>query len=123
LIQYAFDKEVFTDKDRNFYKSIWRKRKLSERQSSYKLSLNRKLLNHIILTARECFARLQGDLHQTAGKKLIAVAKENEVITEWESDFASNNINRIWSKMSGRQQAFRLKINRKILAGLASNYS
>lgn len=118
LIQYAFDQEVFSKKDMKFYNSIWRKRSLSTGQSSYKDSLNRKLLNNIILSAKACFARLVKDKHQTAGKKLIAMAREREVITEWESSFATGNINRLWSSMSERQRPHRLRINEKILRGL-----
>lgn len=46
-ISFAFEKHWITQKDRNFYIDIFRKRNLSEKQSNWKTSINKKILNRI----------------------------------------------------------------------------
>ena len=46
-IDFAFNKKWITEKDRNFYMDIFRKRNLSTKQDSWKTSINKKILNKI----------------------------------------------------------------------------
>lgn len=47
LIEYAFSKGIINEVDRGFYLKNWRKRALSERQMSWKCSLNRRMIARI----------------------------------------------------------------------------
>jgi len=46
-IDFAFNKKWITDKDRNFYIDIFRKRNLSIKQNDWKKSINNKILSKI----------------------------------------------------------------------------
>ncbi len=46
-ISFAFEKQWITQKDRDFYIDIFRKRNLSDKQSNWKTSINKKILNKI----------------------------------------------------------------------------
>jgi hypothetical protein len=44
-ISFAFEKQWITQKDRDFYIDIFKKRNLSEKQNNWKTSINKKILN------------------------------------------------------------------------------
>ena len=46
-INFAFNKKWITQRDADFYLDIWRKRSLSEKQLSWKVSINKKILKNI----------------------------------------------------------------------------
>jgi len=46
-ISFAFEKQWITQKDRDFYINIFRKRNLSEKQNGWKTSINKKILDRI----------------------------------------------------------------------------
>ena len=46
-IDFAFQKNWINDRERNFYMDIFRKRKLSEKQLAWKISVNKKILSKI----------------------------------------------------------------------------
>lgn len=49
LVKYAFEKKVLTEKDKNFYLQIWKlpNDKISSKQVDYKVSLNRRIVQHL----------------------------------------------------------------------------
>ncbi len=49
LVEYAFEKDVIREKDRDFYMQIWNRDhdRLSDKQVSYKVSLNRRIITQL----------------------------------------------------------------------------
>ncbi|HBL35081.1 MAG TPA: hypothetical protein DDZ96_14915 [Porphyromonadaceae bacterium] len=57
-LDYLYDKNVISQKEYDFYSDIQRKRNLSLKQSSFKESINEKLLNFTSYEANSIFAKI-----------------------------------------------------------------
>ena len=56
LIEYAYSKRIIGERDYNFYLDIWRKRSLSEPQKRWKVSLNQRIITHLVPSRRPAAA-------------------------------------------------------------------
>ena len=119
LIQYAYDREIISEWDKNFYKDIWRKRKITDSQFRVKMKINRKILLGIILSVGEMFRILKQDPNETAGPKLIELAYNNGIINKNNRDFYLDIWNINPDILSDRQKKYKRDLNIKITA--ASN--
>ncbi len=119
LIEYAHRIGVFTERDRDFYVQVWRKRKRSDAQEGYKRSLNQKLLYEIVLSTKSAYQRLKTNPQgATAGPKLISYAFEKGVLAERDRDFYLQVWDRANSKLTERQLSWKRGLNSRIIQQL-----
>lgn len=116
LIQLAYERGVFTENDRSFYRDIWLKRNLSRAQENFKTMLNNKLIHQMMLSPRAAYQRLVERPTETTGPDLINLAHEKGKLTDHEWRHYRNN----WYKV-GKDEinpSERSRLNRKIIDGL-----
>lgn len=132
LIEYAYDRDILTERDRNFYLRIWRKRTLSAAQSDWKLRLNLKIIAElnrsrpverdepavpaaaarVVPTALDVLRAYPARLADPA---LIRQAFEQRTISERDFEFYRSLLQKNVRNPSERQQAWINDIHRKIL--------
>ena len=130
LINYAYDKDIFSERDRDFYLDIWRKRNLSDAQYAWKIRLNQKIIaeltrSHRVVSAQPFPAAarvvptalevLRAHPTRLAAPALIRQAFEQRTISERDFDFYRSLLQRNVRNPSQRQQAWINDIHRKIL--------
>lgn len=121
LIALALSRKVFTEKDADFYRDIWRKRNLSDKQEDYKYSLNQRLLYQVILSTRVAYQRLKRDPEEgTAGPKLIKYAFEKEVLKEKDYAFYMQVWQQDVAKLTPAQAKYRTGLNNRIIRELST---
>ncbi|CAD7950795.1 unnamed protein product [Amoebophrya sp. A120] len=105
-VDFAHQNKWINDWEKNFYTENMTKESLSEKQTSIKDQIEKKVA--------ECFAN----------KGRLDEAKTSGIITQWEYDFSVSNLARDPEKLSEKQQAQKAKIDAKLGgSGMASSSS
>lgn len=123
LITFALAKKTIRPKDASFYNEIWRKKELTQRQMSYKVSINLTILFKHIFSEKQAYFALTENPKGTAGPKLIDRAFKDRVLSEPEKDFYT----KVWAKknkwLTPKQQQYRFNLNSKIITQMKSTLS